>query len=113
MYTATHNAGDNPSVFSQMQVGDQIHIQPNYGWPESSEVRVDIIIAKDGMSALTAGGICLICMDEAGLTLTGIHFNEGQYEISPAAAAIQDQVRQQREADEKLRSELLNDLAGL
>jgi hypothetical protein len=51
--------------------GDEVLIEAGCGYPPYTEDQIDIIVAVDQFSALTAGGIRLACCDGQGVTKTG------------------------------------------
>jgi hypothetical protein len=75
-------------IFEEMHVGDEVKIQPGRGMPETTEEVLEIIVAVDGLSALTNTGRRLMCFHSGGLKLTGQHFEEGEYELSKEARGI-------------------------
>jgi hypothetical protein len=85
-----HPAG--PSIAS-LQEGDEITIKAGAGEPAAEADTVDIIVMVHGMSALTAGGIKLMCADEGLVEPTGIRDEPGTYEISELAQEILAEVR--------------------
>jgi len=78
-------------TIAALEPGDEIVIRAGFGHPAKEEDATDIVVAVNGFSALTAGGVRLACWDGAGVE-TGRHFEEDEYEISPEAQVILEKV---------------------
>ena len=61
---------------SDLEPGDEIILKEGYGYPKAKENTVHIIVAVDGLSALTADGTRLSCFDGIGITTTGKNFSD-------------------------------------
>jgi len=79
-------------AISKLNVGDEVIFQEVVlQSEEDGDTITDIVVGVDGYSALTAGGHVLTCHLKK-LETTGKHLEPGQYQISPEAQAILDEI---------------------
>lgn len=72
-------------IIAKLQPGDKVVIRAGAGDPAQAEDATDHILAVEGFSALTAGGIGLSCRDGGLITVTGESVPVDQLEISSEA----------------------------
>lgn len=75
-------------IFADLQAGDEILVKAGAGHPQQENDATEIIVDVDGMSALTANGIKLMCTDGVLIKPTGNHFEPGTFSVSPEAERI-------------------------
>jgi len=78
------------NVFAALEAGDEVLIKTGAGKPAQEADTTDIIVEVSGMSALTAGGIKLMCTDGFNIEPTGQHIEPGDFDVSPEAQTILD-----------------------
>lgn len=65
-------------IFLSLKPGDEITLDPGFGYEPSEAQRTLIIASIDGFSALATDGTQLMCTDCEGISPTGVHHESWQ-----------------------------------